>query len=159
MCSFQVYRKVTPLYIYVCISNLFKFFSYLGYYRIRSKVPVLYIVSPCWLSILYIVAGEEGDDRGWDGCMASPAQWTWVWVNSGSWWWTGRPGILQSMESQRVGHDWAELSGTQAVPETWRDVAHHCKFWHYSVSTLNNPSWVNEMKEKLKVELLYKRES
>ena len=51
-------------------------------------------------------AGGEGDDRGWDGCMASPTQWIWVWVNSGSWWWTGRPGVLQSMGSQRVGHDW-----------------------------------------------------
>ena len=53
-----------------------------------------------------IMAGE-GDDRGWDGWMASPTQWTWVWVNSRSWWWTGRPGVLQSMWSQRVGHDWA----------------------------------------------------
>ena len=47
----------------------------------------------------------EGDDRGWDGWMASPTQWTWVWVNSGSWWWTGKPGVLQSMGSQRVGQD------------------------------------------------------
>ena len=52
-------------------------------------------------------AGGEGDDRGWDGWMASPTQWTWVWVNSGSWWWTGRPGMLQSKGSQRVRHDWA----------------------------------------------------
>ena len=51
--------------------------------------------------------GGEGDNRGWDGWMASPTQWTWVWVNSGSWWWTGRPSVLQSMGSQRVGHDWA----------------------------------------------------
>ena len=51
-------------------------------------------------------AGGEGDDRGWDDWMASPTQWTWVWVNSGSWWWTGRPGVLQSMRSQRFGHDW-----------------------------------------------------
>ena len=49
---------------------------------------------------------REGDDRGWDGWMASPSQWTWVWVNSGSWWWTGRPGMLWSMGSQKVGHDW-----------------------------------------------------
>jgi len=49
---------------------------------------------------------EKGDDRGWDGWIASPIQWTWVWVNSRSWWWTGRPGLLQSMESQRVRHDW-----------------------------------------------------
>ena len=57
--------------------------------------------------------GGEGDDRGWDGWMASPTWWAWVWVNSGSWWWTGRPGVLQSMESQRVGHDWTtELNWT-----------------------------------------------
>ena len=48
----------------------------------------------------------ERDNRGWDGWMASPTQWTWVWVNSGSWWWTGRPGVPQSMGSQRVGHNW-----------------------------------------------------
>ena len=53
----------------------------------------------------------EWDDRGWDGWMASLTRWTWVWVDSGSWWWTGRPGMLQFMGSQRVGHDWAtELS-------------------------------------------------
>ena len=52
-------------------------------------------------------AGGEGDDRGWDGWMASLPRWTWVWVNSGSWWWTGRPGVLRFMGSQRVGHDWA----------------------------------------------------
>ena len=56
----------------------------------------------------------EGDKRGWDGWMASLTQWTWVWVNSGSWWWTGRPGMLQSIVSQRVGHDWgAELNLTE----------------------------------------------
>ena len=50
-------------------------------------------------------AGGEGDDRGWDGWMASLTRWTWVWVNSRSWWWTGRPGVLWFMGSQRVGHD------------------------------------------------------
>ena len=49
----------------------------------------------------------EGDGRGWDGWMTLRTQWTWVWVNSGSWWWTGRPGMLRFMGSQRVGHDWA----------------------------------------------------
>ena len=52
-------------------------------------------------------AGGEGDDRGWDGWMASPTQRAWVWANSRSWWWTGRPGVLRFMGSQRVGHDWA----------------------------------------------------
>ena len=50
--------------------------------------------------------GGEGDDRGWDGWMASLTWWTWVWVDSGSWGWTGRPGVLKSMGSQRFGHDW-----------------------------------------------------
>ena len=50
---------------------------------------------------------KKRGDRGWDGWMASPTQRTWVWASSGSWWWTGEPGVLQSMGSQRVGHDWA----------------------------------------------------
>ena len=58
----------------------------------------------CWEGL---GAGGEGDDRGWDGWMASLTRWTWVWVNSGSWWWTGRPGVLRFMGLQRVGHDWA----------------------------------------------------
>ena len=53
-----------------------------------------------------LMAGGEGDKRGWDGWMASLTQWTWVWVSSGSWWWTGKPGVLQSIGSQRVRHDW-----------------------------------------------------
>ena len=51
----------------------------------------------CWEGL---GAGGEGDDKGWDGWMASPTQWTWVWVDSGSWWWTGRPGVLWFMGSQ-----------------------------------------------------------
>ena len=56
----------------------------------------------CWERLR---AGREGDDRGWDAWMASPTQWTWVWVASGSWWWTGSPGVLWFMGSQRVRHD------------------------------------------------------
>ena len=66
----------------------------------------------CWERLK---AGGEGDDRGWDGWMASPTQTTWVWARSGSWWWTGKPGVLQSMGSQRVGHDWTELNWTEAT--------------------------------------------
>ena len=58
----------------------------------------------CWEGL---GAGGEGDDRGWDGWMASPTWWTWVWVNSGRWWWTGRPGMLWFMRSQRVEYYWA----------------------------------------------------
>ena len=67
----------------------------------------------CWEEL---EAGEEGDDRGWDGWIASPTWWTWVWVNSGSWWWTGRPGMLQFMGSQRVWpalSDWTGLNWTE----------------------------------------------
>ena len=58
----------------------------------------------CWERLK---AGGEGDGRGWDGWMVSPTPWTWVWVDSRSWWWTGRPGVLGSMGSQRARHDWA----------------------------------------------------
>ena len=58
----------------------------------------------CWEGL---GAGGEGDDRGWDDWMASSTRWAWVWTNSRSLWWTGRPGMLQFMGSQRVGHDWA----------------------------------------------------
>ena len=58
----------------------------------------------CWERLK---TGGEGDSRGWDGWMTSPTQWAWVWVNSGSCWWTRRPGMLQSMGLRRVRHDWA----------------------------------------------------
>ena len=58
----------------------------------------------CWERLN---VGGEGNDRGWDTWMASPTQSAWVWASSRSWWWTGRPGVLQSMGSQRVKHDWA----------------------------------------------------
>ena len=65
----------------------------------------------CWESLK---VGGEGDNGGWDGWMASLTQWTWVWVNSRSWWWTGKHGVLQSMGSQKVGNDWAtEVNWTE----------------------------------------------
>jgi len=70
---------------------------------IWCKEPTYWKRSWCWERL----KAGEGDNRGWDGWMASPAQWTWVWASSGSWWWTGKPGMLQSMGSQRVRHDWA----------------------------------------------------
>ena len=65
----------------------------------------------CWERLK---AEGEGDDRGWDGWMTSLTQWTWVLLNSESCWWTGRPGVLRFMGSQRIGHDWAtELNWTE----------------------------------------------
>ena len=67
----------------------------------------------CWK---WLRAGREGDDREWDGWMESSTQWKWVWVDSRSWWWTGRPGVLWFMGLQRVGYDWAtELNWTSHV--------------------------------------------
>ena len=70
----------------------------------------------CWERLK---AGGEGDDRGWDGWMASPTQWMWVWVNSGSWWWTGRPGVLLFLGLQRVGHDWGTEDGLSCTLPFW----------------------------------------
>ena len=72
----------------------------------------------CWERLR---AGRQGDDRGWDGWMASLTQWTWVWVGSRSWCWTGRPGVLQLMRSQRIRHDW----GTELTEMNWS----HCTFF------------------------------
>ena len=77
----------------------------------ESEAPILWLPEwthqkrPCWQERLK--AGGEGDDRGWDGWMATPTQWTWVWASCGSWWRTGKLGVLQSMGLQRVRHDWA----------------------------------------------------
>ena len=77
----------------------------------------------CWESLK---VGGEGDDRGWDSWMASLTQWTWVWVNSGSWLWTGRLGVLQSMGLQTVGHNWVtELNWTELIMSL---TCSQCKF-------------------------------
>ena len=76
----------------------------------------------CWERL---EAGGEGDDRGWDGWMASSTQWRWVWVNFRSWQWTGKPDMLQSMGSQRAGHDWVtELNWTKVCGKTYQSSEH-----------------------------------
>ena len=89
----------------------------------------------CWERL----KAGEGDNIGWDGWMASPTWWTWVWVNSGSWWWTGRPGVLQSMGLQRVGHDWAtELNWTKDVLE--KEMATHSSVLAWRIPGTGKPS-------------------
>ena len=106
----------------------------------------------CWERLKM---GGGGDDRGWDGWMASLTQWTWVWVKSGSWWWTGRPGVLQSMGSQRVGHDWAtelnwiELlsnSSIQILISCFAQIFHltvYFSFEHFYFALVNNAVMVS----------------
>ena len=92
---------------------------FIGRTDAEAETPILWLPHakihwkrPWWWEGLG--AGGEGDDRGWDGWIAAPTLWIWVWVNSGSWWWTGRPGVLRFMGSKRVRHDWAtELNETR----------------------------------------------
>ena len=73
-------------------------------------------------------AGGERDDRGWDGWMASPTQWTWVWASSRSWWWTGKPDMLQSTGLQRVRYSWAtELNWWLIHFVVQQKLTQHCK--------------------------------
>ena len=92
----SILKEISPEYSLEGLMLKLKFQYFIG---IWFEEPTHWKRPRCWERLK---AGGEGDDRGWDGWMASPTQWTWVWVNSGSWWWTGRPGVLQSMGSQRV---------------------------------------------------------
>ena len=104
--SQSILKKISPEYSLERLMLRLKcqYFGHLMWELIHWKRPW------CWERLK---VEREGDDRGWDGWIVSPTQWTWVWVNSGSWWWTGRPGVLQFMGLQRAGHDWAtELNWT-----------------------------------------------
>ena len=85
-------------------------------------------------------AGGEGDDGGRNGWMASLTQWTWFWVDSGSWWWTGRPGLLQFMGSQRVVHNWVtELNWTDGCPTLYtKETKNHSA---RTVSRISSLKW------------------
>ena len=96
---------------------------FLGRTGVKAETPILWPPDvKNWLIWKDPDAGkdwrweEKGDDRGGDGGMASLTRWTWVWASSGSWWWTGKPGVLQSMGSQRARHDWAtELNWVKVI--------------------------------------------
>ena len=80
--------------------------------------------------------GGEGDERGWDGWVASPTLWTWVWVNSGNWWWTGRPGMLWFLGSERVGHYWVTaLNCTELSDEESKDLKLKHFIFCYCINT------------------------
>jgi len=100
----------------------------------KAETPVLWpphakswLIGKLWEGL---GAGGEGDDRGWDGWMALLTRWTWVWVNSGSWWWTGRPGVLWFMGWQRVRHDWAtELTDWYKVQNMQKSLKNYYCFF------------------------------
>ena len=99
-CNQSLLKNASPEYSLegLILKLKLQYFGYLMW-RINSLEKTLMLGK--------IEGGGEGDDRGWDGWMASLNQRTWIWVSSGSWQWTGKPGILQSMGLQRVRHDWA----------------------------------------------------
>jgi len=93
----SILKEISPEYSLEELMLKPQYFGHLMWRTTHLKRPW------CWERLK---AGGEGDDRGWDGWMAAPTWWTWVWASSGSWWWTGKPGMLQSMGSQKVRHDW-----------------------------------------------------
>ena len=97
----------------------------------------------CWEGL----GAGEGDDRGWDGWMASLTRWTWVSVNSGSWWWTGRPGVLRFMGSQRVRHNWATDLIWSDMPKSTENTC-SCKKLYMNVysSIIHNSQNLETMK-------------
>ena len=107
----------------------------------RCEEPTSWKRPWCWERL---EAGGEGDDRRWDGWMASPTQWAWVWASSGSWWWTGKSGVLQFLGSQSVGHDWmTEL--TETVLGNWIAACRRMKLDHYVTSHMNIKSkWIKD---------------
>ena len=126
------------LNIFLCANWLFVYLFWRNVYSDLFPIKNLsfYFFLPthwkrlwCWEEL---GAGGEGDDRGWDGWMASLTRWTWVWVNSGSGWWTGRPGVLRFMGSQRVRHHWVtELNNWRS---TLMDSAYgNCCNWYASL--------------------------
>ena len=97
----------------------------------------------CWEGLR---AGGKGDDRRWDGWIGSLTGWTWVWVDSRSWWWTGRSGVLRFMGSQRVGHNWApELNWTKRNPSSDHFTGHCYQTFDRSntnsIQTLSENRW------------------
>ena len=99
---------------------------FIGRSDAEAETPILWPPhAKSWLlekTLMLGGIGGEGDDRGWDGWVTSPTRWAWVWVNYGSLWWTGRPGILRFMGSQRVRYDWATELNWRVLslpPSTW----------------------------------------
>ena len=103
-CNQSILKEISPEYSLEELMLKLQYFGYLMW-RTDSLEKTLMLER--------LKAGREGDDRGWDGWTALPTWWTWVWVSSGSWWWTGKPGVPQSMGSQRVGHDWVTELGKE----------------------------------------------
>ena len=96
-------------------------------WELGIKRHTLYIQNSRW---------EEKGTTGWDGWVASPTPWTWVWASPGSWWWTGRPGVLRSMGSQRVRHDWVPEKQLYKIDSKWGPTVYHTELYSASCNCL-----------------------
>ena len=123
-CGFRRIRKKSLYIVKQRVEESSIWISLCSLEGLRLKLKLQYFGHLMWradsfektLMLGRLRAGGEGDDREWDGWMASLTQWTWVWEDFGSWWWTGWPGVLRFMGLQRVGHDWVtELNGTPNI--------------------------------------------
>ena len=113
-----VHPKADQSWVFIGRTNVEAEFQYFG--RLMRRTDSFEKSPWCFPWYRERLKVGEGDNRGWDGWMASLTIWTWVWVNSGSWWWTGRPGMLWSMGWQRDGHDWVtELNCTELIRWTF----------------------------------------
>ena len=121
------------------------FFSWVLVHKVLLCPPRVYFPVLCKFWQLY--GGVNGDLQQEDLCHKSSVdlwtQWTWVWVNSGSWWWTGRPGVLQFMGSQRVRHDW--LNWTESLPETPSETNPDLVIYQLSRQPLSPGKWHTEL--------------
>ena len=115
----SILKEISPEYSLERLMLKLKL-QYFGH-LMRKVIP--WIRPWCWERLK---AGEEGDNRGWDGWMASPTRWTWFWASSGTLWWTGEHGVLQSMGSQRIGRtkwlNWTELFSLFKKSVFWKKI-------------------------------------
>ena len=105
----SILKEISPEYSLEGLRLKLKF-QYFGHLMRRANSLAKTLRPWCWERLK-----AEGDERGRDGWMASPIQCTWVWASSERWWRTRKPGVLQSMGLQRVGHDWATKQQQQHV--------------------------------------------
>ena len=121
----SILKEINPEYSFegLMLKLKLQYFGHLMQWMTQWKRPW------CWETLR---AREEGGDRGWDGWMASPTRWTWVWVASGSWWWTGKPGVLQFVGWQKVRHNLAtEQQQPEFLPGKFHGQRHleGCSLW------------------------------
>ena len=121
----SILKKINPEYSLEGLMLKLKL-QYFGYLMQRTNPLVKTL-------IMGKIEAGEGDDRRWDGWIASPTWWTWIWVGSRSWWWAGKPGVMQSVGLQRVRHDWLNWTVVIYIQQYKSKWKYYCLFTHFFV--------------------------